>query len=176
MNARPFGDGLADAVRKYLADNALKQSQLTGAMLADIGQRYFDHYQSQQKAKKNAQSDEEWLAELQADEANRGVDVQGELAKAKFWLKQPANAHRKFTRAFFINWLLKADRIVTEAPKTGARAPVSQDPYQLPSFDWPRIVAQLWPRESYPNRTAYEEMRWQEIPVSTRISIIKAAS
>ncbi len=52
MNPRPFGDELAQAVRKYLHDNQITQRHLTGEMLADIGQRFYDHFQDRQKVRK----------------------------------------------------------------------------------------------------------------------------
>jgi hypothetical protein len=52
MQPRPFGDELAAAVRHYLHENNLTQRHLTGEILADIGQRFYDHYQERQKARK----------------------------------------------------------------------------------------------------------------------------
>lgn len=67
MSPRPFGTPFADSVRHYLQQNNLKQSQLTHEIISDIAQRFFDHFQAQQKKKRKAPAG--WEAELPIYEA-----------------------------------------------------------------------------------------------------------
>lgn len=176
-HARSFGDPCAEAMAQYLKANNLKQSQLTREIFAQVTQEYFDYHMKKARTTKEALSEEEWIADLEADEANRGLNVRSEMAKAKLWLKLPANQGRKFTRRFFVNWLLKADRVILAGQETerGERPVVSNDPYRQPTFDWHRIIATKWPRESFPNRDAWEEGKWSEVPIHIRREIISLA-
>ncbi len=55
MTPRPYGDNFVLAVRKYLHDNSLKSlGQINAEILADLAQRFQDHYAGQQKAKKKS--------------------------------------------------------------------------------------------------------------------------
>lgn len=66
------------------------------------------------KAKPKAkQTDEEWLAEMEADPAMAGVNVRAALAEAQFWCR---NNRRECTRRFFANWLLNPKNRVIRAP------------------------------------------------------------
>ena len=55
-------------------------------------------------------SDEEWILSLEQDPAMQGVDVRREIAKAQFWAKQN---RRVATRRMLVNWLNKAERVVS---------------------------------------------------------------
>lgn len=77
-------------------------------------------FESECKARKPAKpkpaskmTDAEWLESLEAEPSLKGVDVKRELGKAEFWIKH--NAGRKFTRKFFLSWLSKAERTITES-------------------------------------------------------------
>jgi hypothetical protein len=70
-------------------------------------------------------TDEEWIAALESDPANAGLNVRQELGRANFWAREN---HRICTRRFFANWLLKAERNVDaatnmHAPRKPAAAP-----------------------------------------------------
>lgn len=55
-------------------------------------------------------SDEEWIRSLEQEEALRGVDIRREIARCQFWCKQN---RRMATRRTIVNWLNKAERVVT---------------------------------------------------------------
>ena len=69
--------------------------------------------------------DESWLATIREEYAKIGVDVDREAVKARAWLTGPKGRGRKFTRAYLLNWLSRADRTVsgTDGGANGA-APV----------------------------------------------------
>ncbi len=55
MTPRPYGDNFVLAVRKYLNDNSLKSlGQINAEVLADIAQRFQDHWALQQKSRKRS--------------------------------------------------------------------------------------------------------------------------
>lgn len=169
-----YGEEFADAVAKYLKDNQLNSlGKINRPVLVDLATRFQMHWQQRQRARKKQLSESDWLTELQADPINQGIDVKSEVPRARFWLKQKA-PNRNFTRVFFVNWLLKADRVLGVAPKANSE-PQSADPYVVPTFDWNRIVAQKWPRDEFPNREAYEEGPWLEVPLHVRKEILTIA-
>jgi hypothetical protein len=65
-----------------------------------------------------AQGDSEWMAGLKAQYAALGIDVDREAIKARAWLSTPQGAGRTFTKAFFVRWLNRQDRMI--APGVGA--------------------------------------------------------
>jgi len=64
--------------------------------------------------KQRQTTEAEWLASLACEPANAGLDVSKEADRARFWCGQNG---RKFTRRFFANWLLRADRTISGAAK-----------------------------------------------------------
>jgi len=82
-------------------------------------------------------ADEDWIAELEANEAYRGIDIRRELGKAQAWASVKGVG---VSRQRFINWLNKVDRPVAiiGAGQTSfqkAAAPV----YEPPGWrDWVR--------------------------------------
>lgn len=185
-----YADSFVAAIRDYLTANGLKSlGQINAAILKDIAQRHFDHWQAQQKAetalkRRNKAStpsdtlpDAEWLKTLSESPANSGIDVQAEFARAQLWVKnQPG---RRFTRRFFLKWLLKADRALPthDASPTHTSHPSQHVNrlYSLPSFDYPRLIATSWPRDQFPDRAAWEEMPWGEIPITVRQELLRIA-
>lgn len=105
-----FGEKCAEAVRDYLQRNGIKQSQLTGALLAELIDRVKKQEDEAGKRKKQLATEENWLREIEADPALAGVNVRKELAKAQFWCR---HNNRACTRRFFVNWVNKAERIVS---------------------------------------------------------------
>lgn len=59
--------------------------------------------------KRPKETDEDWIAELEANEAYRGIDIRRELGKAQAWASVKGVG---VSRQRFINWLNKVDRPV----------------------------------------------------------------
>ncbi len=67
--------------------------------------------------KKAQETDQEWLANLEADPALKGINVKQEIGRAQFWCRQNK---RVPTRRFLVNWLGKAERVI-ELKSAGAQ-------------------------------------------------------
>jgi len=68
--------------------------------------------------KKAAQTDDEWLKELSASDAYKGIDVRREFSKAQNWASV---RNRKVSRRFFVNWLNKAESpMAIQRPQRGS--------------------------------------------------------
>ncbi len=79
--------------------------------LAAVEQAYIA-YETRPKpaARRTAKDiDEDWIAELEANEAYRGIDIRRELGKAQAWASVKGVG---VTRQRFINWLNKVERPV----------------------------------------------------------------
>lgn len=136
------GEYIAQAVRDFLTTNGLKQSQLTGAMLAEQADRMLAHLEKLEKKKKRLATEDEWLRDMQDDPAMVGVDVRKALAEAQFWAK---NNSRVCTRRFFCQWLLNPrNRPILNG---GGQAPRQQKaPAVETSFPgWLAILNTLYP-------------------------------
>lgn len=182
-----YGESFVSAVRDYLAANKIVSlGGINSTILGDLAQRHHDHWQALNKPVKaprtpkppsDALSDAEWLKSLSESPANRGVDMQGEYEKAQFWVREQVG--RRFTRRFFVQWLLKADRILPthDAVPTSTSQPKSalNMLYSTPTFDFCRVIALKWPRDQFPDRPAYEEMAWKEIPLTVRQEVLRVA-
>lgn len=179
-----YGESFISAVCDYLTANHLTSlGQLNRAILGDLAQRHHDHWQAANKPAKapkprkqppDALSDADWLKTLSESPANEGVDVQAEFKRAQFWISQ--HPGRRFTRRFFVKFLLNTDRIL---PSNGANGhkPASGNPlYSVPTWDWPRVVALKWPRADFPDRDPWEEGRWLDVPVTVRQEVLRAAN
>jgi len=59
--------------------------------------------------KRPKEADQDWIAELEANEAYRGIDIKRELGKAQAWASVKGVG---VTRQRFINWLNKVERPV----------------------------------------------------------------
>jgi hypothetical protein len=59
--------------------------------------------------KRAKEADQDWIAELEANEAYRGIDIKRELGKAQAWASVKGVG---VTRQRFINWLNKVDKPV----------------------------------------------------------------
>jgi hypothetical protein len=57
--------------------------------------------------------DADWLKTIREQYAKLGIDVDREVIKAKAWLTGPNGRKRQFTQSFLLNWLARADRIIT---------------------------------------------------------------
>lgn len=99
------GQAIASAVRDYLTSNGLKQSQLTGDILAEIANRVLDHIDKQHAKQARLATEEEWIASLEKQPHLENVNIRRELAAAQFWCQ---NNRRQCTRRFFVNWLNNA--------------------------------------------------------------------
>lgn len=100
-----IGQQVVEAIRAYLKTTGKRLRDLDAATVeqivdgAGIGR--------QPKARSSTKPDDEWLANLKEDPAFEGIDIDAQLAKARFWCGQNG---RQCTRRFFSNWLLKADK------------------------------------------------------------------
>ena len=126
------GERISEDVRAYLATNGLKQSQLTGAVLAELIDRRLVHEEIQARKKKRLATEEDWIKELEAEPHLAGVNVRKELAAAQFWCKNNA---RQCTRKFFLKWLEKSARDAVLSPGGAAPKIDRCDVYKEPP-DW----------------------------------------
>ena len=79
--------------------------------LAAVEQAYIA-YEARPKPvlrKRPKEADEDWIAELEANEAYRGIDIRRELGKAQAWASVKGVG---VSRQRFINWLNKVERPV----------------------------------------------------------------
>lgn len=168
MTDSKFGEKFVGVVRDYLSRNNLKSlGRINAPILAELAQRFYEkHTRDTKIASKNA-SDTEWLNELKNDEAYRGINVYIEHSKCVRWCKEN---NAKPTRKRFINWLNRIDRPLVDTAATNTK--LHLDPYQEPAFDWRRAIATKWPREDYPNREPWEEMKWGEIDLYYRKQLL----
>ncbi len=168
---KSFGEVLVVATSDYLKQNGLTTlGQINREVLRDVADRTYNHYRSQIDRQEQALSDEEWLARLQKREGEMGLNVRQQYSTAQAWYE---NNGQVLTRRKFMDWLKKADRPLAANSKP-AKAPVKLDPYQVPQWDWMRVMAQQWPKDTHPDRPNYEEMKWAEVPITVRVEILKA--
>lgn len=168
-----YGEEFAEYVGTYLKENRLTSlGKINRSVLGDLATRFQMKWLDRIRVRKKELSEAEWLAELQTDPVNQGLDVKAEMQRARFWIKQKGPG-RNFTRVFFLNWLLKADRVLVDSSARGE--PQSADPYVVPTFDWNRVIAEKWPREDYPNRDSWEEGKWSDVPLHIRKEILTIA-
>lgn len=100
-------------------------------------------------------SDAEWLADLQANPAYRGLSVQQEFAKLQAW----CGANKKqATRRRFVNWLNRADKPMQ------VRAEVARKPADQPPANWQATLRRLYP-------DARTDITWGELPDPIRAKV-----
>lgn len=167
-----FGETLVTAVSDYLTQNSLtSMGQINRKVLAELADRTHTHYIRQMEKREQALSNEEWLARLQKQEGELGLNVRQQYAMATVWYE---NNGQTLTRRKFIKWLKEADRPLNTGQTKPDKAIIRLDPYQVPVWDWMRVIATKWPKESHPDRPSYEEMPWREVPITVRQEILKA--
>lgn len=164
------GELCADAVREYLFSNGLKQSQLTGAFLAEIINRTLDFQDNLLRKKKQLATEADWIAELEKEPHLQGVAVRKELAAAQFWCKNNA---RVCTRRFFVNWLNKAERSAVISPGGNGPEINRKDVYTEPP-GW-RASAVIPARLSVSAATWQNicATAWADLSVDLRASILR---
>ncbi len=167
------GEQIAEAVRAYLFTNGLKQSQLTGAVLAELADRVLAHADAVAKKKKRLASEEDWIKELEKEPHLAGVDVRKELAAAQFWCK---NNDRQCVRRFFVNWLNRAERSAVISPGGGKpeinRKDVYAEPPNWREVDATRIMRALSiSAETWANICTW---KWPDLSTDIRATILKA--
>jgi len=165
---KTFGDKCVDAIRENIHKTGLPWARHDGPMVKDIIDR---EYAKLHPAKDC--SDEEWLASLEANPAYQGLDVRREYEKCRVWTQ--TNKRQMPTKRRFLNWLNKAERpMVPQSSGNGFLRRNGADPYTEPSFDWRRAIATKYPRETYPDREAWEEAdTWLQVPLSIRQEMLK---
>jgi hypothetical protein len=167
-----FGETLVKSVSDYLVQNGLRSiGQINGPILQDIADRTHTFYIRQMEQKEQALSDEEWLGKIQKREGELGLNVRQQYSMAQVWYE---NNGQTLTRRKFLKWLKESDRPLHTGDSKADKGPIRLDPYQEPSWDWRRVMATKWPRETHPDRPAYEEMPWGEVSLTVRQEILKA--
>lgn len=169
---------LADAL---LAEKTAMAAKLLPFMRSDvirvlraglIGEELPKPAKAKGTAKAGLLPDELWIATLEAEPHLAGIDIRKALAGAQFWCK---NNSRQCTRKFFVNWLGKADRVVT-APG-GSKATIKQDVYAEPPGWKESERARKAVYGSGVSRDTWQEMirrGWFDLGVDTRAAILKA--
>lgn len=165
------GECCADNVRDYLTTNGLKQSQLTGATLAEIVDRTLAHLERLDKKKKRLATEDDWIKELESEPHLAGVEIRKQLAAAQFWCKNNA---RQCTRKFFVNWLNRAERSAVISPGGGQPVINRHDLYTEPKgwrqSESARKALNVSP-EVWANICAEA---WLDLSTDLRASILKA--
>lgn len=167
------GEQIAEDVRQFLFTNGLKQSQLTGALLAEIADRCLKRLEQIEAKKKRLATEESWLAECEKEPANEGIDVRKALADCQFWCK---NNRRVCTRQTFVNWLLNP-RNRTIYLKGGSEKTVISS--AAPS-GWLTILNRLFPECVYAKGGTLEithesDYEWNRLDRAIRSAITEAA-
>lgn len=129
------------------------------------------HEANNPKPRQKAQTstDNDWIAELEQDPALTGIDVKKQLGMAQFWCRQ---RNRKCTRLFFLNWLQKAERVITvNADGLSSKVTVMASIYHEPEH-WEVIAARIY----NPDIAArMKENGWSQISPDMRAKIIREA-
>jgi hypothetical protein len=167
------GQEIAEAVRVWLFTNGLKQSQLTGAVLAEIADRTLAALEKADAKRKRLATEDEWLDAMQKDPAMVGVDVRMALSDAQFYCR---NNSRICTRKFFSNWLLnpKNRRILNGG---GAKPKVNGNGHA--PAGWLAMLNALYPDTVYAKGAALEieretDYEWGQLNEAMREKIRKA--
>ena len=163
-----FGQHLVDYLRLYMGQHKLTSlGQINGRLLHELADRAFADFMAKSKKAKKMAGDAEWLADLQADPANAGLDVAEQLKQAEFWCNQRSKV---CTRRFFVNWLIKADRKAVSSPSAGLK---SSNPYQEPTFDWRASAQRIYPdSRDWVNPHDFGLIAWHEIDLTMRKKIL----
>ena len=176
--SRNYGDQFVDSLREYMAANNIKTlGGINGTLLAELAQRFHVKFTGAQKTKRKLACEEEWIKQLEADPVTKGIDVRKELGKAQFWCKEK---RRVCTRAFFTNWILKADKAVNFTYDGASSRPVKSTARptfttETPVPGWPLLlrsqVSDL-PESEIDLLCAGD---WNELPINVRTKIIAVA-
>jgi hypothetical protein len=169
MKTLPFEDQLFAALADYRREHAgaipeLMWKQIARETFAAVCTQMGFHKKPRFKTAKGAVTDEEWLAQVEADPAMAGVDVRRELARMEFWCKGKG---LKSSRARFRNWLLKAQNDGTISRLAGQRVAVSHDIYREPA-GWQEVCQRLYPVGDM------HLMKWADIGPDYRKEIVRA--
>jgi len=179
-SASTYGDRFVQAVREYLHQNGLKSlGQINAKILGDLAQRFHEKDAAANKTMKKLASEEEWLKELEADPALRGLDIRRELGRCQFWCK---NNRVVCTRPRFHNWLLKAERSVTHTYDGASSRPAPIAPpkpvltAEKPVPGWPLILRNAnHPSLNNADLDAFCASDWKELPQQIRQLIVQSA-
>ena len=147
------GQKCVEAIRAYLAENKTEWRKLNGEIVAGIIDNALPPPVTPQKIMRRPTA--EWLDELRHDQANEGLDVDRELARCQLWCNEK---RKQCTRARFLNWLLRAERVI--AP---GRVAVSALP-ELPGWRYFLKAKQaqgVW-REPIPATWEDIELDWRK--------------
>lgn len=170
------GEQIAEDVRQYLFTNGLKQSQLTGALLAEIADRCLKRLEQIEAKKKRLATEEDWIKSQEEDAyiVSSGVNVRMELAACQFWCK---NNGCQCTRARFNKWLAKAAR---EALLNGGGERREQRNPNAGPAGWLTLLNRLFPECVYAKGGTLEithesDYEWNRLDRNIRSAITEAA-
>lgn len=174
-----YGDRFVISVREYLQSNGFTRlGQINASILSEIAQRFHDKNAAVVKTKRKLASEDEWLKELEADPAMRGLDVRRELGKCQFWCK---NNGVVCTRKRFSNWLLKAERTVTHTYDGASSRPVKVEQpkpalsIESPVAGWPLILRNEVAGIPEKDIEAWCGGDWADLPQQIRQLIVQSA-
>lgn len=167
------GEYIAQAVRDHLTTNGLKQSQLTGKMLAELADRMLAHLEKLEKKKKRLATEDEWLREMEEDPAMAGVDVRKALANAQFYCR---NNSRICTRKFFSNWLLNDKNRPILNGGGHAPKPTKTPNIETPFPGWLKIMNDLYPNSVHSSGGLFEikvecDYEWSRLEPAIRKAV-----
>jgi hypothetical protein len=117
----PFGRFLRLSISECRANLRAETRNPTADLNAKMLEEEIDraheawHRARKPKRKKPIADDAAWIASLKADPAMAGVDVDKEIAKCQFWCRNQ-EPPIKASRRRIVNWLNKADRVLTAPP------------------------------------------------------------
>ncbi len=165
------GEHIAQAVRDYLTTNGLKQSKLTGALLAEIADRTLKHLENLAAKKQRLAGEDAWIREVEALPHLQGIDVRKELAKCQFWCK---SNNKLCSKKRFTNWLSKDD--LTKLVTPGGSAERKQaNGFQAPPT-WLQTLNELYPDSTMARGGLFEiknetEHEWRKLDYSIQLKI-----
>lgn len=168
------GQQIADAVRDYLFTNGLKQSQLTGTVLAEIADRVLVHIEKTSAVKKRLATEEDWIVELEREPHLEGVNVRKELAGCQFWCKNqtpPVSC----TRRRFTNWLNRSERVVSPG---GAQTKANGKTSLQGPKGWLTALNERYPDSTLARGGSFEilnetDYQWARLTADVREAIIE---
>lgn len=170
------GQQIAEDVRAYLFTNGLKQSQLTGATLAELADRTLARLDQIAAKKKRLATEEDWIKSLEEDSyiQTSGVNVRMELAACQFWCK---NNEVHCTRARFNKWIARAAK---DSLMHGGGKLIKPTTLRKAPENWLATLNRLFPDCVYAKGgtleiTSESDYEWDRLPKELKTQIKEAA-
>lgn len=162
-----YGTEFAESIAGYLTQNNMKSlGCLNRKVLGELADDFQTKHEARRATRKRAQTEAEWLSELESEPANQNLvhGFQAEVQKARLWLKK--HPLRRFTRIYLINWLLQADRTV--GPNGG-----DVNKKQVAGPDYRYTEPPDWRIHAHKIHESLVEMEWLDIDLHYRCAILK---